>query len=229
MSSSALLTGLDPTKGALLVVDVQRSFGDPDFLAEYGLDDEAHVALAAAIVTIARLVDAARASGVPVIWIELGSTAETPWGSSNWLRGRDPETMPTDEPCIVGTPGAEWFGVTPEPGELRVVKRHYSGFHQTELDAGLKAAGIQWVAVAGLTTECCVAATATDAIQYGYPVIMPADASAAYEVRIHENALEQLALSVAKITSVAEFVDALPAPHSPAPHSPAPHREFPSA
>lgn len=225
MSATDLLAGLNPTAGALLVVDVQRSFGDPMFLEEYGLDDEAYVALALAISAMTELVDAARAAGVPVVWIELGSSAETPWGSSNWLRGRDPLTMPADEPCIVGTPGADWYGVYPEPGELGVVKRHYSGFHQTNLDDQLKGAGIEWVAVVGLTTECCVAATATDAMQYGYPVIMPTDASAAYDVRIHANALESLALSVAKLTTAAELVSAFPAPPAPS----APHREFPSA
>lgn len=205
---SGPLVGLDPTAGAVLVVDVQRSFADPAHLSDYGLDDAAHASIVAAIAAMDELVDAARASGVPVVWIELASDPAAPWGSSNWLRGRDPLVMAADEPCVVGTAGAEWYGVHPAVDEVRIAKRHYSGFHQTGLDDILAAAGVEWVAVVGLTTECCVAATATDAMQNGYRVLLPADASAAYEVRIHDNALEQLALSVGKPTTVAELVTA---------------------
>lgn len=204
-SAFAGLTGA----GALLVVDVQRSFGDPAHLADYGLDDAASDALVAAIAATGRLVDTARNAGMPVFWIELASDPSTPWGSSNWLRGGDPSVMSADEPCIVGTPGAEWYGVSPAAGEPRILKKHYSGFHQTELDELLRSAHIDWVVVAGLTTECCIAATATDAMQNGYPVLLPTDATAAYEVRIHENALEQLALSVARLTTVSAIEAAL--------------------
>jgi nicotinamidase-related amidase len=204
-SALAGLTG----GGALLVVDVQRSFGDPAYLADYGLDDAESDALVAAIAATGRLVDVARDSGVPVFWIELASDPATPWGSSNWLRGGDPSVMAADEPCIVGTPGADWYGVSPAAGEPRILKKHYSGFHQTSLDELLQSSGVEWVVVAGLTTECCIAATATDAMQNGYPVLIPTDATAAYEVRIHENALEQLALSVARLTTVADLEAAL--------------------
>jgi nicotinamidase-related amidase len=207
-----VLDGLNPTTGALLVVDVQRSFGDPDYLGDYGLDDAAYAAIEKAIWSMDSLIESARLAGVPVIWIELASDPANPWGSSNWLRGRDPLVMADDEPCQIGTPGAEWFGIHPKPSETRIRKRHYSGFHETELLGVLKDAGIEWVTVVGLTTECCVASTANDAMQYGFPVLLPTDASAAYEVRIHENAVESLALSVARLTTVAELVAAFPAP-----------------
>ncbi|KQP57445.1 cysteine hydrolase family protein [Agreia sp. Leaf283] len=208
MSANPVLAGLDGS-GALLVVDVQRSFGDPAYLAGYGLDDAASDALVTAIDTIAALVEVARNAELPVVWIELASDPQQPWGSSNWLHGGDPTVMSADEPCIVGTPGADWYGVTPLPGDTRVAKKHYSGFHQTDLDARLREEGIDWVIVAGLTTECCVAATATDAMQNGFPVLIATDATAAYDVRIHTNALEQLALSVARLTTTSELAEAL--------------------
>jgi nicotinamidase-related amidase len=204
------MQGLAPEKGALLVVDVQRSFGDPAFLGDYGLDQAAYQSVENAIWSMDSLIEAARQSGVPVIWIELASDPAKPWGSSNWLRGGDPLVMAPDEPCVIGTPGAEWYGVHPADGEIRIRKSHYSGFHDTDLKAVLNDAGIEWVTVVGLTTECCVAATATDAMQNGFPVLLPTDATAAYEVRIHENALESLALSVARLTTVAELVAAFP-------------------
>ncbi|WP_213816157.1 cysteine hydrolase family protein [Glaciihabitans sp. dw_435] len=207
--TAAGLAELSSRAGALLVVDVQRSFGDPDYLGDYGLDAEASASVVDAIATIVRLVDSARALGVPVVWIELGSDPGRTWKASHWLRGRALDSAQSpDEPCVIGTPGAEWYGgLEPADGEIRVVKRVYSGFFETGLDAMLREKGIEWVAVTGLTSECCVAATATDAMQLDYPVVIPADATAAYEVRINENALEQLALNVGQITTSAELTD----------------------
>lgn len=213
MSAATPFTGLDNRAGALLVIDVQRSFADLDYLGDYGLDTAAEKAIAAAIRTTAGLVDAARAAGLPVVWVELASNPDRLWGASNWLRGKGfDEPMGDDEPCVIGTPGADWYGVYPADGEIRVQKRHYSGFQGTDLHTQLQGLGVVWVIVAGLTTECCIAATATDAFQLDYPVLIPWDATAAYEVRVHENALEILALTTAHVVSSDELVGFLPAP-----------------
>jgi nicotinamidase-related amidase len=194
------------SKPALLIVDVQRSFADPAFLAGNHLDEPASALVAGAIDGAARLVAAAREAGVGVFWVELGSDPAEPWRASLWFRGGDSDAQyGPDEPCVVGTPGAEWFGVAPADGEVRVVKRGYSGFLGTDLEARLRAEGVGWVAVAGLTTECCVAATATDAFQLGWPVLVPTDAVGAYDPRLQENALEQLALNVAVLCTTDEL------------------------
>nr|WP_241747945.1 cysteine hydrolase [Microbacterium aquimaris] len=189
-----------------MVVDVQRSFADPAFLGAYGLDDDAHAAVAAAVDRTSQLVDAARAAGVPVHWIGLGTPADRPWRASAWLRGGDPDApIGPDEPCVIGTPGAEWYTVTPGEGEPQTIKRAYSGFSGTELAARLTADGVTWVAVAGLTTECCVAATATDALQLGWPVLLVEDATAAYAADVHRAAVDALALNVAVVTDTVEI------------------------
>ena len=202
MTGATSLAALENLPGALLVVDVQRSFADPAYLGDYGLDEAASASVVDAIATIARLVDAARSLGVPVVWIELGSQPGRVWRSSGWLRGAPLDAaMSPDEPCVVGTPGAEWYGLEPADGEIRVVKRVYSGFFETGLEQRLRDAGVEWVAVTGLTSECCVAATATDAMQLDFPVVIASDATAAYDVRINTNALEQLALNVGRIVT----------------------------
>ncbi|GAB3606115.1 cysteine hydrolase [Conyzicola nivalis] len=200
MTGAVNLAALGSLPGALLVVDVQRSFADPAYLGDYGLDAAASASIVDALATIDRLVDSAREKGIPVVWIELGSQPDRVWRSSGWLRGAALDAaMSPEEPCIVGTPGAEWYGLEPAEGEIRVVKRVYSGFFETGLEGLLRDAGIEWVAVTGLTSECCVAATATDAMQLDFPVVIPSDATAAYDVRINANALEQLALNVGQI------------------------------
>lgn len=192
---------------ALVVVDVQRDFGDPACLAGYGLTDDTLTALDVAVTRIGQLVGAARGLGVPVVWVELGSDPARPWKASNWLRAGDYDApMPANEPCRLGTPGAQWYRMAPRAGELRVVKRGYSGFLGTDLDTRLQAAGCHWLAITGLTSECCVDATAQDAMQLDWPVVIPRDATAAYDLAVHEAALAQLALNVAVLSDADEVV-----------------------
>jgi len=185
-------------KPALLVVDVQRDFADPGHLGALGLTDATLADLDAAVTSIAGLVDAARGLGVPVVWVELGSDPSRPWRASSWFRGGDYDApMGEEEPCVLGTPGAQWYRLRPAPGETRVVKRGYSGFLGTDLADRLRAAGHDWLTVVGLTSECCVQATAQDALQLDWPVVVARDATAAYDPDVHAAALAQLALNVA--------------------------------
>ncbi|WP_328499833.1 cysteine hydrolase [Streptomyces sp. NBC_00457] len=196
------------SRPALVVVDVQRDFADPDRLAEYGLKEAELSALDQAITRIADLVDAARRAQVPVVWVELGSDPARPWRASNWLRGGDYDApMSPAEPCVLGTPGAEWYRMRPAEGEPRVVKRGYSGFLGTDLDARLRAAGCDWLTIVGLTSECCVDATAQDAVQLDWPVVVPRDATAAYDLDVNAAALHQLGLNVALLSDVGEVVE----------------------
>jgi len=196
------------SRPALVVVDVQRDFADPDRIGAYGLTGEALAALDRTVTRIAELVDAARAAEVPVVWVELGSDPARPWRSSNWLREGDyAAPMSPDEPCRIGTPGAEWFQMEPGEGELRVVKRGYSGFLGTDLDARLRASGYDWLTVVGLTSECCVYATAQDAVQLDWPVVVPQDTTTAYDHHVNAAALFQLGLNVAVLSDADEVVE----------------------
>ncbi len=193
---------------ALVVVDVQHDFGDPERLTDYGLTDEALAALDRTVTRIGGLVNAARHTGVPVVWVELGSDPARPWRSSNWLREGDYDAPMSDsEPCRIGSIGAQWYRMEPALGELRVVKRGYSGFLGTGLDEKLRAAGHDWLTIVGLTSECCVDATAQDAMQLDWPVVVPRDATTAYDLAVHEAALVQLELNVAVLSDADEVVD----------------------
>lgn len=192
---------------ALIIVDVQRSFGDPEYLTRWGLSEAVSGAIAGAVTSCAALLENAREHGISVYWVELASDPSRPWRASNWLRFGDPEAlMALDEPCVAGTPGADWYSLAPGEGEYRVRKRGYSGFHNTDLEHRLREDGIGWVSVVGLTTECCIAATATDAFQRDWPVLVPSDATSAYDLDAHENALNQLSLTSSDICTSDELI-----------------------
>jgi len=72
----------------------------------------------------------------------------------------------------------------------------------------LHAQGIDTLVLAGLTTECCVASTAWDAVERDFHVFIAADACAAYEDDLHQGALKALALSAATVADSAEFAAA---------------------
>lgn len=57
-------------------------------------------------------------------------------------------------------------------------KSTVSAFKSTDLDARLKAAGVQHLLITGLMTHACVAGAARDAVPLGYSVLVASDACA---------------------------------------------------
>jgi len=144
---------LTPDKTALVLIDFQGDYFDP---AKLLLPDGRRAAGQAA-----QLVDAADAAGVKVFHMQ--HTAPSP-------------ASPLFAPGSAGWAFVE--PVTPRPGHEVVAKTLPSSFVRTELDAKLRAAGVDTVVIAGLMTHMCVDATARDAVSNGYKVIVAADACA---------------------------------------------------
>ena len=115
----------------------------------------------------ARLLEAAREKGVPVIYC-----------NDAHLPGIDRELALWGDHAIKGTPGAE---VIPElelcDKDYVVPKRRYSGFFQTDLDILLKELGVQTVVITGLHTHMCCRHTSADAYMLGYDVVVAKEAT----------------------------------------------------
>lgn len=203
----SLAEWIAPGRTALLVVDMQADFAAPDGAAgRWGLDlSTARTALA----TAERLVEAARTARTPVIFAGLFTTPETDspvWNERLRRRGGDPEVEASL--CRAGEPGSAFVGPLPAPGELVIRKTRYSAFWGTDLDARLKAMGVDTLVLAGMTTECCVDGTARDAFNLDYHVFVAGDACAAYEPDLHAGALKMLALNTAIVTDAASVIEA---------------------
>jgi nicotinamidase-related amidase len=76
--------------------------------------------------------------------------------------------------------------------DLVVVKTRDSAFHATELAGWLSARGVEQVVLAGVSTESCVAATATDAYANDLRVTLVQDATASIDPGLHAQTLERL-------------------------------------
>ena len=192
-----------PARTALVIIDMQVDFASPDgALGQAGLDMSI---VAPALEAAERLAAAARRAGTPVVFVGLQTQAalDSPaWRERSLRRGGDP----ADDGglCRAGQRGADFVGPTPLPHELVIPKIRYSGFFGTNLDAGLKALGVDTLLVCGLTTECCVDSTVRDAFNLDYHVFIASDACAAYERDLHEGALKSLELNCAMLVATPE-------------------------
>ncbi len=145
-------------KPAIIVVDMLNDFVYGALTCDRGK---------AIVPATARLLEAAREKGVPVIF-----------SNDAHLRNIDRELAIWGDHAIAGTPGAE---VIPElklsEGDYVVPKRRYSGFFQTDLDILLKELGVQTVVMTGLHTHMCVRHTSADAFSLGYDVVVAKEAT----------------------------------------------------
>lgn len=196
-----------PSRTALCVIDIQVDFAAPDgLMASFGAD---LASVPAAVEKAGALVSSARSAGVQVVFVGLRTSPETDsdvWRTRMRRQGDDPDTG--SAVCRAGTYGAEFFGPQPAASDMVFYKRKYSGFYETDLDAGLRQLGIDTLAVCGLTTECCVESTVRDAFHRDFSVFVVTDATAAYDQRLHESSLEAMDVNFA---IMAEATDVLAA------------------
>jgi ureidoacrylate peracid hydrolase len=181
---------LEPKKCALLVIDVQN-----DFLAEDGhyARHGRHVAPMRRILScVHELIDAARASGSRVVFIQQSTL---PGGASDtdaWLyfKTRDGKSP---NYTLAGTWGEELFELQPREGEPRIRKFRPSAFHGTELADLLRGMGVETVVTCGVLTQGCVLATTLDASFHDFYAVVARDAVAGPSEELHEVALTFLA------------------------------------
>jgi nicotinamidase-related amidase len=134
---------------ALVVIDVQQGlFSMPQYPPHDG---------EAVVERIARLVGAARASGMPVLYVQHAGGE--------------------GDPLNITQPG---FAFRPELAPLAsdnvTVKRQPSAFEGTAFDETLKSAGVDHLVICGMETDCCVNATVRAAAERGYRVSLVSDA-----------------------------------------------------
>lgn len=150
---------LDLRKTAVLIVDMMNDFCKPG--GRMVLDDGYLV-----IEPIQRLVAAARAHNMPIVWICQKYRVDK----------YDKVTEKREGTCYEGTWGGQQIEELPIlPEDYVVNKRRYSGFFQTDLDLTLRDMGCEKVIVGGVTTNICVRGTVADAFSLDYEVFVPQD------------------------------------------------------
>ncbi|MQA81710.1 MAG: isochorismatase family protein [Streptosporangiales bacterium] len=179
---------------AVLVVDVVQAYLVDGSPLRAPVED--------AVAAAARLVEAGRDAGVPVLFTRV---SYRPGGVDGGLFWRKiPALRVFEEGKPLGAPAA---GLQPRADELVVTKQYASAFFGTSLTASLTAAGIDTLLVCGLTTSGCIRATATDAIQCGFRPLVVADACGDRDPRLHEANLLDLDAKYADVIPSTEALE----------------------
>ena len=197
---------IDPARTALAVIDIQGDFAAPDgAMAQVGCDFSD---VETVIDRAEALIAAARMSGATVMFARVVTSPTTDAANLKVLYRRKGYPENAVGVCRGGTPGADYYRVSPEPGDIEIGKPLFSSFVGTDLEAQLRERGVDTLVFAGLTTDCCVDCTARDAFHRGFHVFVVEDACSAYGEELHRAALMGLEKNVALLTRTAEVVEA---------------------
>ncbi len=161
---------------ALILVDFVQAYFDEDCALYADVAD----ALASAL----RIRDAARATGVPVVYTNVVYHAGGTDGGVFFRKA------PVLKNFVVGNPMGAWVqGLNPAADEIVVSKQYPSAFFGTSLASTLHTMNVDTLIITGLTTSGCIRATCVDAMCHGFIPIVVADACGDRHEAPHESNL----------------------------------------
>lgn len=196
---------LDKERTALIIVDMQNGFCQPQgSFAALGLDTSM---LNAAIPGCRRLLEAARAAGVPVIFTRFVYRPD--YRDGGVLIQELMPALAEAKSLAAGSWDAEIVDdLAPAPDDFVIDKNRYSAFYGTGLEPILTSLGIASLVICGVTTNICVETTARDAMQRDYRTFAVRDATGEIDRQRHESALATLAFGFGRVVTVDEVAGA---------------------
>ncbi|MDX6437981.1 MAG: maleamate amidohydrolase [Gaiellaceae bacterium] len=179
---------------AVIVVDFIEGFTNPESRLACDADS--------AVVATATLLEAARRSSLPVIFTTVSYSDDDLERAAMFI---------AKAPALATLrPGSRWVEVDARLGrrndELVITKLFASAFFDTRLHEFLRQAGSDTVIVVGASTSGCVRATAVDALQYGYRVLVPREGAADRAEDAHRASLLDLDAKYGDVISLAEAI-----------------------
>jgi maleamate amidohydrolase len=180
----------------VLVVDFCQGMTDPR--SPLGSD------MSAALACTARLLEVGRARGVPIVY----TTVKYALGCADG--GAFVEKVPA---LRIFEEGGPWSSiderVTPHAGEVVLVKKFASAFFGTNAASLFVSYGVDTIIVCGSTTSGCVRASALDALQSGFRVIIPRECVADRAPGPHEANLFDLQAKYADVLSLQDVLSSI--------------------
>lgn len=181
-------------RSALVVVDMVSAYTEPDCDLYLGEHVEQTVA------SIVRLVDAARASGVPIVYTGVSLAAD----------GADAGVFYRKVPAIAIFRDAHYGSLVPQLSPLDdepvILKQYPSVLCGTPLAAMLLSKGVDTVVLCGMSTSGCIRASATDVMQHGFVPIVVREAVADRHPGPHEANLFDIDAKIGDVVSEADAV-----------------------
>jgi ureidoacrylate peracid hydrolase len=204
-----LFDKLDPTRTALVAIDMQTTFCAPGAPAEVP-------ASRGIIRGINRLTAGLRALQIPVIWVLHANTHYD--GRSDWelffnyfvaddVRARTIESLAPGRQTV-------WKELNVANHDITIIKNRYSALvsGSSTLERVLRNLGVDTVLIAGTKTNVCCEATARDAMMLDFKVVMIADACAALSDDEHRASLETIIQQFGDVMTIDEVIAAFSVP-----------------
>lgn len=206
---------LDPTRTALIVVDMQNAFVKEG--AGHAYVEEA----ASTCPNINLLADTLRDAGGTVVWI---LNTVTPESLESWSHFHHELSTPAgfkrrSESMAEGAHGhALYETLRPNDTDLMVRKSRYSAFIQgsSDLDQVLRNRGVNTLLITGTATNVCCESTARDAMMLNYRTLMVSDACSASTDDQHAAALYSFIINFGDVQTTSEVVSLVQAANAPA-------------
>jgi gluconolactonase len=197
---------LDPNKTALIIQDLQN-----DVITEGGAfagDGGAeHAKKQNVVENVARLAQAARSAGVPVIHVHYVVDPGYPGGKQNADLYR---AVKEANALVRGTWGAAAAeGVEPQEGDLVVEKMRTSAFYNTRLLTLLQGFGTESVIVTGAWTHMSIEHTARYGADAGFRMIVVSDACSSVNDEWHNAGLNYALTAIGETATCDQITEAL--------------------
>jgi gluconolactonase len=197
---------LDPARTALIIQDLQN-----DVIIEGGAFADsgapAHATAQNVVGNVAKLADACRAAGAPVIhvWylVEPGAAG---------LRQNAPLFQGVREAnaLVRGTWGAAPAdGLEPKDGDHIVEKMRMNAFYETRLDILLRGLGVDTIVVSGAWTNMSIEHTCRHGADAGYQVVVVSDGTSTVNDEWQNAALNYAMTNIGKVATCGQVSDAL--------------------
>jgi nicotinamidase-related amidase len=195
----------------LIIVDMQKLDAHPQYgigarAREAGVGaifDSYWTAVERAVVNQQRLLTAARAAGIPVIYTRIATKTRTARDVGRQHANVN-LAVPKDS---VDAEILEEIG--PGPDDIVISKTSSSPFNSTGIDHTLRSLGAETLLICGVVTNGCVEGTVRDASDLGYAVIMIPDACAAVSPELHQAAITNLDNAFCRCRDTADIVQEL--------------------
>ncbi|MEP7154838.1 MAG: cysteine hydrolase [Betaproteobacteria bacterium] len=149
--------------------------------------------------SINALTEFARMNGYPVVWVR--QEFEPDLSDAMLDMKRDNIRM-----FIKGTSGPLLLDeLTRAEADFEVIKKRYSMFFQTDLDALLQRLGNDGIILAGVNSHACIRMSAIDAYQRDFPVTIVRECVASRDVNHHNVTMDYLDGGIARLVTLAEL------------------------
>lgn len=173
-----------------------------DMLEDFFREGPLHDLRGKLVRNINLLIDQARSAEIPIVWVRQEFEEDL---ADAFLAMKKHDIKIT----IAGTYGSQILGeLNKEAVDNEIVKKRYSAFYGTALDALLSQLNVTELILAGVNTHACIRMTAIDAYQRDFEVTIPRACVASNDVEHHEMTLQYLNREIASVQSLEEvFLD----------------------